>query len=145
VGWTRWPTEVPSNPYYSVILWFCGSVTSVQLGLFKTLAGWLPVLQIVKENEILAPQAGRRPSSSSPLPLVAVTVLHAPLPATLRTDSRGSAWVWLVGWGSPGMRVSRDAAVPPSADSRKVSATSLPTRSEQTQGSRTSDLDASSY
>jgi len=22
-GWTRWPTEVPSNPYYSVILWFC--------------------------------------------------------------------------------------------------------------------------
>jgi len=21
-GWTRWPTEVPSNPYYSVILWF---------------------------------------------------------------------------------------------------------------------------
>ena len=21
--WTRWPTEVPSNPYYSVILWFC--------------------------------------------------------------------------------------------------------------------------
>jgi len=25
-GWTRWPTEVPSNPYYSVILWFCDSV-----------------------------------------------------------------------------------------------------------------------
>ena len=24
--WTRWPTEVPSNPYYSVILWFCDSV-----------------------------------------------------------------------------------------------------------------------
>ena len=24
-GWTRWPTEVPSNPYYSVILWFCDS------------------------------------------------------------------------------------------------------------------------
>jgi len=22
--WTRWPTEVPSNPYHSVILWFCG-------------------------------------------------------------------------------------------------------------------------
>ena len=22
-GWTRWPTEVPSNPYHSVILWFC--------------------------------------------------------------------------------------------------------------------------
>ena len=22
-GWTRWPTEVPSKPYYSVILWFC--------------------------------------------------------------------------------------------------------------------------
>ena len=22
-GWTRWPTEVPSNPYDSVILWFC--------------------------------------------------------------------------------------------------------------------------
>ena len=21
-GWTRWPAEVPSNPYYSVILWF---------------------------------------------------------------------------------------------------------------------------
>ena len=21
-GWTRWPTEVPANPYYSVILWF---------------------------------------------------------------------------------------------------------------------------
>jgi len=21
-GWTRWPTEVPSNPYHSVILWF---------------------------------------------------------------------------------------------------------------------------
>jgi len=20
-GWTRWPTEVPSNPYHSVILW----------------------------------------------------------------------------------------------------------------------------
>jgi len=26
-GWTRWPTEVPSNPYYSVILWFCDSVS----------------------------------------------------------------------------------------------------------------------
>ena len=25
-GWTRWPTEVPSNPYHSVILWFCDSV-----------------------------------------------------------------------------------------------------------------------
>ena len=24
-GWTRWPTEVPSNPYHSVILWFCDS------------------------------------------------------------------------------------------------------------------------
>ena len=23
-GWTRWPTEVLSNPYHSVILWFCG-------------------------------------------------------------------------------------------------------------------------
>ena len=23
--WTRWPTEVPSNPYHSVILWFCNS------------------------------------------------------------------------------------------------------------------------
>ena len=22
-GWTRWPTEVPSNPEHSVILWFC--------------------------------------------------------------------------------------------------------------------------
>jgi len=22
-GWTRWPTEVPSNPYHSMILWFC--------------------------------------------------------------------------------------------------------------------------
>jgi len=22
-GWTRWPTEVSSNPYNSVILWFC--------------------------------------------------------------------------------------------------------------------------
>jgi len=22
-GCTRWPTEVPSNPYYSVTLWFC--------------------------------------------------------------------------------------------------------------------------
>ena len=22
-GWTRWSTEVPSNPYHSVILWFC--------------------------------------------------------------------------------------------------------------------------
>ena len=22
--WTGWPTEVPSNPYHSVILWFCG-------------------------------------------------------------------------------------------------------------------------
>ena len=24
-GWTRWPTEVPSNPDHSVILWFCDS------------------------------------------------------------------------------------------------------------------------
>jgi len=24
-GWTRWPTEVPSNPYHSVILWYCES------------------------------------------------------------------------------------------------------------------------
>ena len=22
-GWTRWSPEVPSNPYHSVILWFC--------------------------------------------------------------------------------------------------------------------------
>jgi len=28
-GWTRWPTEVPSNPYYSVILWFCESTKSL--------------------------------------------------------------------------------------------------------------------
>ena len=25
-GWTRWPTEVPSNPEHSVILWFCVTV-----------------------------------------------------------------------------------------------------------------------
>jgi len=25
-GWTRWPTEVPSNPQHSVILWFCEAV-----------------------------------------------------------------------------------------------------------------------
>jgi len=25
-GWTRWSLEVPSNPYSSVILWFCDSV-----------------------------------------------------------------------------------------------------------------------
>ena len=24
-SWTRWPTEVPSNPYHAVILWFCDS------------------------------------------------------------------------------------------------------------------------
>jgi len=24
--WTKWSPEVPSNPYYSVILWFCDSV-----------------------------------------------------------------------------------------------------------------------
>ena len=27
-GWTRWPTEVPSNPDYSVVLWFCDSEKS---------------------------------------------------------------------------------------------------------------------
>jgi len=31
-GWTRWPTEVPSNPYYSVILWFW-----VRLGILSVL------------------------------------------------------------------------------------------------------------
>ena len=30
-GWTRWPTEVPSNPYHSVILCY------LELGLFPTL------------------------------------------------------------------------------------------------------------
>ena len=25
-GWAGWPTEVPSNPDHSVILWFCDSV-----------------------------------------------------------------------------------------------------------------------
>jgi len=31
-GWTRWPTEVPSNPYYSVILWLSGwFITSKRL------------------------------------------------------------------------------------------------------------------
>ena len=29
-GWTRWPTEVPSNPYYSVILWFCDLAQSLR-------------------------------------------------------------------------------------------------------------------
>ena len=36
-GWTRWPTEVPSNPYYSV--WFCDSVwRKVKPG--SVCAGW---------------------------------------------------------------------------------------------------------
>ena len=31
-GWTRWPTEVPSNPYYSVILWlFAYSISRLSL------------------------------------------------------------------------------------------------------------------
>jgi len=25
-SWTGWPTEVPSNPYHSGILWFCDSM-----------------------------------------------------------------------------------------------------------------------
>ena len=25
-GWAGWPTEVPANPYHSVILWFCDLV-----------------------------------------------------------------------------------------------------------------------
>ena len=28
-GWTRWPTEVPSKPYHSVILWFCEGAWTV--------------------------------------------------------------------------------------------------------------------
>ena len=37
-GWTRWPTEVPSNPYYSVIL--CDSVI-LWIGNFKiTMESW---------------------------------------------------------------------------------------------------------
>ena len=31
-GWTRWPTEVPSGPYYSVILWFCGVTRRTSVG-----------------------------------------------------------------------------------------------------------------
>ena len=32
-GWTRWPTEVPSNRYYSVILWFCNEQDALPLYL----------------------------------------------------------------------------------------------------------------
>ena len=39
-GWTRWPTEVPSNPYHSVILWFCFQRSNQNLPS-KTNAHWL--------------------------------------------------------------------------------------------------------
>ena len=32
-GWTRWPTEVPSNPYHSVILWFATNADSAEYQL----------------------------------------------------------------------------------------------------------------
>ena len=31
-SWTRWRTEVPSNPYHSVILWFCNSPSAILEG-----------------------------------------------------------------------------------------------------------------
>ena len=35
-GWTRWPTDVPSNPYHSVILWFtCFALLSLSYSLLS--------------------------------------------------------------------------------------------------------------
>jgi len=39
-GWTRWPTEVPSNPYYSVILWFCDSSALADHSRARAKRGW---------------------------------------------------------------------------------------------------------
>ena len=36
-GWTRWPTEVPSNPEHSVILWLCWIVIIVLTGITNLL------------------------------------------------------------------------------------------------------------
>jgi len=34
-GWTRWPTEIPFNPYHSVILWFCDFVCKHEIFLIR--------------------------------------------------------------------------------------------------------------
>ena len=41
-GWTGWPTEVPSNPWHSVILWFCGKkkICSFSPGEIFCLPDW---------------------------------------------------------------------------------------------------------
>ena len=48
-GWTRWPTEVPSNPYHSVILWKFGSWTDAKIGA-AFLKIW-PLVTCSSENE----------------------------------------------------------------------------------------------
>ena len=38
-GWTKWPTEVPSNPCHSVILWKCQSKGFAQGGVWQCWGG----------------------------------------------------------------------------------------------------------
>ena len=53
--WTGWPTEVPSNPYHAVMLWFCNHTQhfflfhSVFLWLYSAvqLVLWVPYLACV--------------------------------------------------------------------------------------------------
>jgi len=33
-SWTGWPTEVPSNPYHSMILWFFDKTLALDSGFF---------------------------------------------------------------------------------------------------------------
>jgi len=48
-GWTRWPTEVPSNPYYSVILWFCDS--AIHSGIKEWHWVYVSAFNVILESE----------------------------------------------------------------------------------------------
>jgi len=61
-GWTRWPTEVPSNPYHSVILWFTEvwSPSRGQKRLSPTADCWSSINHLSDPNNQITPKLQRK-------------------------------------------------------------------------------------
>ena len=81
-GWTRWPTEVPSNPEHSVILWFCDSVI---LWFSSSLRAEEP-FQPGERTVLAAPAPWVALPSDAPSALLTFTWSHhtSPFPLTLQ-------------------------------------------------------------
>ena len=63
-GWTRWPTEVPSNPDHSVILWFCDLSSPLCCGEVLFCAYKWVVSQTTGQVSTLGAEGGSPPGPS---------------------------------------------------------------------------------